>query len=281
MAIISTLLKKGIKIRETLEQEYSNPSELQKAELQNLLIQARSTEFGLFYEFKKILRGFKRSGHEYYDLFKESIPIFNYNDIYDAWWHKALDGKSNICWPGKIKYFALSSGTSESSSKHLPISKEMIKSIQKTSMRQILTLSKYQIDDSVFTSGILLLGGSTNLQQRGTYFEGDLSGITASQLPFWFQHFYKPGKKIAGNTDWNKRIDDIAERAPEWKIGIIVGIPAWVQLMLERIIERHSLKSIHDIWPNLNIYVHGGVSFDPYRKSFEKLFAKPMIYMET
>ena len=281
MAIIGTLLKKGIKIRETLEQEYSNPLELQKAELQNLLIQARGTEFGSYYRFRDLLAGFKHSGGEFYRLFRESIPIHNYNDIYNRWWHKCLEGQSNVCWPGNVKYFALSSGTSESSSKHIPITKEMIKSIQKTSIRQILTLSKYNVEDSVFTSGILMLGGSTNLLQKGTYFEGDLSGITASQLPFWFQHFYKPGKKIAMKADWFKRIDEIAEKAPEWKIGIIVGIPAWIQIMIERIIEKHNLSTIHDIWPDLSIYVHGGVSFDPYRKSFEKLFGKPMICMET
>ena len=281
MAIIGTLLKKGIKIRETLEQEYSNPLELQKAELQNLLIQARATEFGTHYRFRDLLRLFRTGDKQFYDSFRRSIPIFDYNKIYREWWYKCQDGQSNICWPGKVKYFALSSGTSESSSKHIPITKEMIKSIQKTSIRQILTLSKYNFDDSLFTSGILMLGGSTNLMQKGTYFEGDLTGITASQLPFWFQHFYKPGKKIAKNADWNRKIDEIAIKAPDWKIGIIVGIPSWIQIMLERIIERNGLNSIHDIWPDLGIYVHGGVSFDPYRRSFEKLFSKPMVYMET
>ncbi len=281
MAIIGTLLKKGIKIRETLEQEYSNASELQKAELQKLLIHARGTEFGAHYKFNQILKGFKTSDQQYYELFKKQIPIFDYNKIHDEWWYKCLEGKGNVCWPGRVKYFALSSGTSESASKHIPITQEMIKSIQKTSIRQILTLSKYNIDDSLFTSGILLLGGSTNLMHKGTYFEGDLSGITASQLPFWFQHFYKPGRKIAQNTDWNRKIDEIAEKAPQWKIGIIVGIPGWIQIMLERIIERNNLKSIHDIWPDLSIYVNGGVSFEPYKKSFERLFSKPMIYLET
>ena len=281
MAIIGTLLKKGIKIRETLEQEYSNPSELQKAELQKLLIHARSTDFGIHYDFRKILEGFKSNDARYYELFKQHIPISDYDQIYNRWWHKCLEGKVNVCWPGKVNYFALSSGTAESSSKHIPITKDMIKSIQRTSVRQILTLSKYDIDDSLFTSGILLLGGSTNLMHKGTYFEGDLSGITASQLPFWFQHFYKPGKKIAQNTDWDRKIDEIAKKAPEWKIGIIVGIPAWIQIMLERIIEHNGLNSIHDIWPDLTIYVNGGVSFEPYRKSFEQLFSKPMIYMET
>ncbi|MDA0193841.1 MAG: GH3 auxin-responsive promoter family protein [Bacteroidetes bacterium] len=281
MAIIGTLVKKGIKIRETLEQEYSNPVELQKAELQKLLIHARNTSFGKNFNFNAILKGFKQSGNEFYRLYKDSIPIFDYNKIYSEWWRNCLDGHENVCWPGRIKYFALSSGTSEDSSKRIPVSGEMIKSIQKTSFRQILTLSKYTVPNQLFTSGILMLGGSTHLNHHGTFFDGDLSGITASQLPYWFQQFYKPGKKIAKNPDWNKKIDEIAAKAKDWKIGIIVGIPAWIQIMLERIIQHNHLNTIHDIWPDLCIYVHGGVAFDPYRKSFDRLFAKPMIYMET
>ncbi|MEQ9423089.1 MAG: GH3 auxin-responsive promoter family protein [Cyclobacteriaceae bacterium] len=281
MAIIGTLLKKGIKIRETLEQEYSNPPELQKTELKNLLIHARNTEFGRYYIFKDILEGFKSGGDRFYQSFKKSIPIFDYNKIYNEWWSKSLEGRRDVCWPGQVKYFALSSGTSEAASKHLPVTIDMIKSIQKTSIRQILTLSKYDVPDELFTSGILMLGGSTSLNHRGTYFEGDLSGITASTLPFWFQQFYKPGKKIAKNTDWKQKINEIAAKAKDWKIGIIVGVPAWIQILIERIIEYHHLNSIHDIWPDLCIYVHGGVAFDPYRQRFEKFFTKPMIYMET
>ena len=126
-----------------------------------------------------------------------------------------------------------------------------------------------------------MLGGSTHLHQKGSYFEGDLSGITTSNLPFWFQHFYKPGRKIAKESDWNAKLNEIVEKAPEWDLGVIAGVPAWVQLLIEKIIDRYDLNTIHDIWPNLSIYVHGGVSFEPYRKGFEGLLDKPLIYIET
>jgi hypothetical protein len=119
------------------------------------------------------------------------------------------------------------------------------------------------------------------LNKRGSYFEGDLSGIQAARLPFWFQHFYKPGKKIAKNRNWDVKLDEIANKAPEWNIGIIVGVPAWLQILMEKIIEKHKVKNIHEIWPNLRVYVHGGVSFDPYKKGFEKLLGKPIFYIET
>ncbi|MFM7766423.1 MAG: GH3 auxin-responsive promoter family protein, partial [Bacteroidota bacterium] len=215
------------------------------------------------------------------DNFRGSVPIHDYNSIFSKWWNKTLHNAEDVCWPGVVKYFALSSGTSESSSKHIPVTKDMIKSIQKVSMKQILSLAKYDLPESLFEKGILMLGGSTHLHQRGSYFEGDLSGITVSNIPFWFQHFYKPGRKISKEMDWNAKLEEITEKAPEWDIGIVVGVPAWVQLLIEKVITRYNLKNIHEIWPNLSIYVHGGVSFEPYRKGFEQLLGKPLNYIET
>ncbi|ELR71820.1 putative auxin-regulated protein [Fulvivirga imtechensis AK7] len=282
MPILGTLLKKGIRIRESLEQEYSNPFDLQKEELKKLLITASQTLFGNYYSFNKILSGYKnRDPKEFFRLYKELVPIHNYNKIYNDWWHLAKEGKRNVCWPGHVKYFALSSGTSEASSKYLPITKDMKKAIQKTSIRQILTLSKYDLPAGFFEGGILMLGGSTQLNNRGSYFEGDLSGIQAAQLPFWFQHFYKPGKKIAKTRDWEEKLNGIARKARDWDISIIVGVPAWIQILMEKILDYYQVSNIHEVWPNLQVYVHGGVSFDPYRKGFQKLLGRDIYYIET
>jgi hypothetical protein len=157
----------------------------------------------------------------------------------------------------------------------------MTQAIRKTSVRQILTLSKYDLDPEIFEAGILMLGGSTHLNRKGSVFEGDLSGIQAARLPFWFQHFYKPGKKIARSRNWDAKLDEMARKATEWDIGVIVGVPAWIQILMEKVIKYHRVNTIHDVWPNLRVYVHGGVSFDPYRKGFEKLLARPIFYIET
>lgn len=281
MAILGTLLKKGIKLRENLEQEYTSPLELQKRELKELMIEAAQTEFGKYYNFHNILEQFRKGHHDFYQAFKSTIPIHDYNKIYKDWWHLSLKGAKNICWPGRIKYFALSSGTSEASSKHIPVTKEMTKAIQRTSIRQILSLSKYDLPSEVFEAGILMIGGSTHLNKKGSYFEGDLTGIQAARLPFWFQHFYKPGKKIASNRNWDSKLDEIVRKAKDWDIGIIVGVPAWIQILLEKILVYHKVEHIHELWPNLLIYVHGGVSMDPYRKGFEKLWGRPIYYIET
>ncbi|WP_144604762.1 GH3 family domain-containing protein [Algoriphagus algorifonticola] len=281
MAIISTLLKKGIRLRESLEQEYSQPIELQKQALKKLLIASNRTAIGEKYDFSGILKSFKGGNDQFYEKFKNSVPIYDYDKIYKEWWHRLLNGERDITWPGKVKHFALSSGTSGAASKYIPITKDMVKAIRRTGVRQILSLSKYDLPKSLFTKGILMLGGSTDLEFNGTYFSGDLSGITAGKLPIWFQRFYKPGKKISRNKNWGDKLDQIVEKAPKWDIGIIVGVPAWLQILLEKIIEKYQVAHIHEIWPNLQIFVHGGVSFEPYKKGFEKLLGKPLTYIET
>jgi hypothetical protein len=158
----------------------------------------------------------------------------------------------------------------------------MIRANQKTSIRQILTLSKFkELPGDFFLKGILMLGGSTNLTFNGISYEGDLSGIQASQIPFWFQPFYKPGTRIAQEKDWNRKLDEIVLKARSWDIGCIAGVPAWIQILLEKIIAHYQVENIHQIWPNFSVFAHGGVSFEPYRKAFDKLLGKPLIYLET
>ena len=281
MAILSKLLKKGIRLRDSLEQEYASPMDLQKEQLKKLLLKAAETEIGKKYQFKSILGKLSGSSEDFYTAFSQGLPIYDYNSIREEFWYKLEEGKKNVTWPGKVNYFALSSGTSGAASKFIPVTDAMIKAIRKTGVRQMLSLSKYDLPTTLFSKGILMLGGSTDLKFNGTYFSGDLSGITASKLPIWFQRFYKPGKKIARNRNWGNKLDQIVEKAPRWDIGIIVGVPAWLQLLLEKIIDRYNLKTIHDIWPNLQLFVHGGVSFEPYKVGFERLLGKPLTYIET
>jgi hypothetical protein len=146
----------------------------------------------------------------------------------------------------------------------------------------LLSLRGYEgIPVKSIGKGWLTLGGSTDLQKGSGYYAGDLSGITQKKAPFWFQPFYKPGKKIAKQKDWNKKLEEIVNKAPQWDIGFIVGVPAWIQMLMEMVIEKYQLKTIHDMWPNLAFFVHGGVSFEPYKKGFEKLLGKPITYIET
>jgi hypothetical protein len=275
MSLIEISLPKSI--ARALRLPAKSPRRQQLRVLKKLLKKARFTEFGQQYRFDEILLT-RHPGKK----FQELVPTSNYNKIYKEWWYRALEGKRDVCWPGKVKYFALSSGTSESASKYIPVTEDLMRGNKIVMIKQLLTLRNYDhIQVMQIGKGWLMLGGSTDLQKGAGYYAGDLSGITAKKVPFWFSPFYKPGKKIAKQKDWNKKLDEIVEQAPNWDISFVVGVPAWIQMCMEKIIERYNLKTIHDIWPNLSFFVHGGVSFEPYKKRFAKLLAKPLTYIET
>lgn len=276
MAILGSILKQAIGLTKAMPHLPQDGSRVQMRTLRRLLSRAEYTAFGEQYNFSKLL-----NERDLVKAFQAAVPTHDYNKIFRRWWYRSLNGEPFICWPGKVKYFALSSGTSEASSKHIPVTKDMIRAIRKASVKQILALSHYNLPKEHFERGILLLGGSTHLNFNGTYFEGDLSGITGSNIPFWFQHFYKPGRRISRERDWNAKLEDIVQNAKSWDLSTICGVPAWVTILFERIIAHYNVKTIHDIWPNLRIYVHGGVALSPYKKGFEKLTAYPLIYMET
>jgi len=283
MDILGTIVKTGIQLKSRRQKSKNSPIEAQMKVLQSLLVKAQNTEFGKTYNFGMMV-GLRKAGDPKikYKQFCRNVPTHNYNQIFDRWWKKTVKGEANVCWPGVTKFFALSSGTSDASTKHIPITKEMFSANQKTSIRQILTLSYFKnLPSDFFVKGILMLGGSTKLNFNGISYEGDLSGIQTSRIPFWFQPFYKPGAKIAQEKDWAKKLDEIVLKAKDWDIGCLAGVPAWIQILLEKIIAHYKLKHIHEIWPNLSVYGHGGVSFDPYRKAFDKLVGKPLIYLEN
>lgn len=272
-------IKLPANIARALNLPVSDPRRQQIKVLKKLLRKSRFTEFGQRFRFDDILLS-RHPGKK----FQQLVPTYNYNKIYNEWWYRCKEGMPDVCWPGKIKYFALSSGTSDATSKYIPITKDLIRSNTITSFKQLLSLSKYEkVPKSAVGKGWLILGGSTQLQKGPTYFAGDLSGIQQKNIPFWFQGLglYKPGKKIAKEVDWAKKLDEVVVNAPDWDIGFIVGVPAWLQLCMEKIIETYHVKNIHEIWPNLAFYVHGGVALEPYRKGFEKLMGKPITYIET
>jgi hypothetical protein len=275
MSIFEFQLPKSV--AKALKLPTNSPKRQQIRVLKKLLKKARFTEFGQQYFFDEILLS-KHPGKK----FQELVPVFDYSSIHASWWHKTLEGVPDVCWPGRIKYFALSSGTSESSSKYIPITSDLMKGNRMVMLKLFLSLRNYEnLPWKNVGKGSLMLGGSTDLQKGPGYYAGDLSGITAKKVPFWFSPFYKPGKKIARTKDWNLKLEEIVKEAPNWDIGFVVGVPAWIQMCLEMIIDRYKLNNIHEIWPNLSFFIHGGVAFDPYRKGFEKLLAHPLIYIET
>lgn len=276
MALLDLKLPRPL--AQALRLSRNSPDRQQLRVLKKLLKKARFTEFGQQYRFDEILMADDPARQ-----FQQLVPVHDYNKIYNQWWKKTLEGIPDVAWPGKIRYYALSSGTSEAASKYIPVTKDMLRSNTINYLRQLLSLAGYDdLPRSALGKGFLMLGGTTDLQKgKAGWFAGDLSGILAKNRPFWFQTFYKPGGKIARVKDWNEKLNEIVEKAPSWDIGFIVGVPAWCQMCMEMIIEQYKLNNIHEIWPNFGFFVHGGVAFEPYKKGFEKLLGKPIVYIEN
>ncbi len=274
MALIGGVIKKAIDITGSIRAE-PNPAKAQRSVLLKLLKKAKLTAFGLKYKFSHISKS-----TDYIRAFQENVPVYDYDMMYDEWWHYLLEGHQNVTWPGGQQYFALSSGTT-SNKKYIPVTDDMINAIRKSGMQQVMSLKNFDLPADFFGKHILMLGSSTSLIKQEDHFEGEISGISAANIPAWFSAFYKPGLEIASIENWDEKVRRIAQEAPGWDIGSISGIPSWVELMLKEIIAYNKLETIHDIWPNLHVYTTGGVAFEPYQKSLEKLFATPLIYIDT
>ncbi|MES2618152.1 MAG: GH3 auxin-responsive promoter family protein [Bacteroidota bacterium] len=275
------ILKQLVSAGRRLSQPFSLTKEKayrqQVRTLKKLLIKSEMTDYGKKYGFSKII-----GAKTIYRTYQQLVPITDYSKMHD-WWQKAYNGAENVTWPGKIEFFALSSGTSEGASKYIPVSQDMIKSITRAGLRQIISIAKTDLPKDYLTKNYLMLGGSTSLyfNDEGKTYAGDLSGITSSHVPNWFERFSKPSNDIRSVKNWQDKIDRMVDEAPQWDVVVIAGVPAWIQILFEEIIKRYKLKTIHDLWPNLSVYLWGGVAIEPYRKSLNALMEKPIMYLET
>jgi len=274
MAIIGELIKAAIDFTGKVA-KHPDAIKAQQEVLFDLLSDAKDTAFGEHYNFETILES-----DDQYSAFAQTVPVFDYDRLQQEWWHRIVDGENDITWPGETHYLALSSGTT-SHSKTIPVSDDMLDAIKRGGMQQVAALANFNLPPEFFEKQILMLGSSTDLKDINGHKAGEISGISASTIPFWFRGYYKPGRDIAQMSDFDAKIKEIAKQAPEWDIGSLSGIPAWIELMLKEIIKTHKLNNIHEIWPNLAVYTSGGVDFEPYRKSLEKLLAHPLIYIDT
>lgn len=280
MELLGGIIKEATKLvyNKQKSQVDDSPTAIQEQHqlLYNMLLHANLTDFGIVHGFNEIL-----GDPQFACSFSKKIPLTNYEMFYDRWLQHTLEGKSNVIWPGKIKYFALSSGTTKASSKRIPVTESMIRQFQKITKKQIIEIHELDLPRSVFESSVLLVGGSTKLKKVDSRFEGDLSGILIKNKTLLSTIFSKPGKKTLKIKDWNEKIDILVRKAPKWNIGVITGVPSWIALLMERIIEEYKLNSIHDIWPELTMVVHGGVFIEPHISRLEASFSKPVVYRNT
>lgn len=277
MPLIGSLIKGVIDVSQNIISKEDHVKN-QKKVLVELLETAQNTAFGKYFGFGEILNKKENLAK----AFQEYIPFFDYEDLNNNWWKQIRKGLPDITWPGRPSYYALSSGTTGKASKRIPVTDEMMESIRQSGIKQISAISNFDMPSEFFQKEIMMLGSSTNLEVgEDSLREGEISGISASNIPFWFRRYYKPGEKIARIDDWDERVKHIATHAKKWDIGALSGIPSWMQLMLKEVIAYHNAENIHEIWPNLQVFTSGGVAFEPYEKSFNKLLGKPITVIDT
>ena len=276
MPIIGKLLKQTTAITYKRNTKKRQDIGNQLESLFKLLSKAKKTNFGTTYNFSFILEQ-----EQVIQAYQKEVPITDYDSFYGNWLSQSINGKKDHTWPGRIRYYALSSGTTGSPSKRVPVTNHMIRSFQKSSLKQLLTLHELNLSEEFYGGQLLAVGGSSNLSIKDKHIEGDLSGILKKHTSVVVSPLTKPGNKITLESDWNLKLEMMVEKAKDWNISIIAGVPSWCILLMEKIIERYEVKTIHEIWPNLEVYVHGGVFMDPYITRLNKVLSRKIILLDT
>jgi len=251
-----------------------HPHEVQREVLFDLLNKASNTEFGLKYNFISI-----RSEKE----FADKVPIQDYEDVKPTI-ERMMLGEKNLIWPGETKWFAKSSGTTNEKSKFIPVSKDSLEDVHMRGGRDVLALYLRNNPDSGLLSGkALTLGGSHKVSNfNNNCYYGDLSAIIIENIPFWTDFLRTPSTEISLLEEFEEKIEKIIEHSLHENVTSFSGVPSWYLVLLKRVLEVTGKNNILEVWPNLEIFTHGGVNFEPYREQYEKLIpGNQMHYMET
>ena len=237
-----------------------------------LLAKARSTRFGLDHGFGSI-----RSVAD----FQARVPIRTYESLWDAYLKDHYPRFDDITWPGPIPYLALTSGTTQGATKYIPVSREMVQSNQKAAKTMVAFHLASRPGSKLFRGKIFFLGGSTDLESPAKGIrQGDLSGIAAREASEFLRPYTFPPLALALETDWDRKLTLLAERSIREPITLIGGVPSWLLALFGRLLEITGKSTIAEVWPGLEVVVHGGVKFDPYRRSFDEILGDPAIRLQ-
>ncbi len=239
------------------------PIDVQNELLLNLINQAQNTEYGKKYNFSDIKN---------YNDFSNQVPLNTYED-FEPLIERARKGEQNVFWPTPIKWFAKSSGTTNAKSKFIPVSPEALENCHFKAGKDMLCLYLNNNQDSqLFTGKSLRLGGSKQLYEDNNTIFGDLSAIIIDNLPFWAEFSSTPSNKVSLMSEWNEKMLAIVEETKNVKVTSFAGVPSWMLVLFNKVLEQTGKDNLLEVWPNAEVYFHGGVSFEPYREQYKKLF---------
>ncbi|WP_086475453.1 MULTISPECIES: GH3 auxin-responsive promoter family protein [Arenibacter] len=261
-SIASWLLKKRY---HQIELFLKYPEEVQDEVLHQLLSIAEGTEVGKQYGFNSISN---------YEAFVERVPITTYEEV-EPMIERTRRGEQNIFWPTNIKWFAKSSGTTNAKSKFIPVSTESLEDCHYKSAKDLLCLYLNNNENSqLFTGKGLRLGGSTEVyQDNGTFF-GDLSAILIDNMPFWAELSSTPSNKVSLMSEWECKLQAIIKESIQENVTSLAGVPSWMLVLLNQVLEETGKQHLFEVWENLEVYFHGGVSFNPYKDQYQAMLPR-------
>ncbi len=274
MAILNSILSWiMLKRMHQIELFMKYPNEVQEEWLRKLIFSAKNTAWGEFFDYKSIATT---------EAFKERVPVSDYEALRPHIM-RIMHGEQNVLWPSEIKWFAKSSGTTASVSKFIPVSMESLEECHFKGGKDLLSMYYNNNPEAqLFNGKLLSLGGSHSINSfsNDSYY-GDLSAILIQNLPFWIQIMRTPDISIALMDKWDDKIELMARETIKEDVTNISGVPSWTLVLLKRVLEISGKKTIAEVWPNMELFVHGAVNFTPYRDQFKNLIGKPINYLET
>ncbi|MBK8599528.1 MAG: GH3 auxin-responsive promoter family protein [Flavobacterium sp.] len=258
-SIASWVLKQRI---HQIELFLKYPNEVQEELLMNLIRASENTVVGKHYDFASI---------KSYNTFAERIPISIYEDI-EPFIEQTRSGEQNIFWGSPIKWFAKSSGTTNAKSKFIPVSSEALEDCHYKGSKDLLCLYLNNNEDSqLFIGKSLRLGGSSQIYENNNTFFGDLSAILIENMPIWAEFSSTPSSRVSLMSEWETKITAIIEESKNENVTSFAGVPSWMLVLMNKVLEDTGKSNLMEIWPNLEVYFHGGVSFEPYREQYKKI----------
>jgi hypothetical protein len=249
-----------------------HPISAQREVLQDLVTAGQYTEIGRKYDFSKLFNT---------KTFKQAIPIHEYDDL-KPYVERIMAGEQNILWNTPINWFAKSSGTTSDKSKFIPVSQESLVDGHYKAAKDILSLYYMQHPESDLLTGKgLVIGGSHTVSSlHDEAFFGDLSAVLMQNTPFWGNWIRTPELKIALMDEWENKIEMLATTTMQENVTSVSGVPTWTLVLFQRILELTGKENMKEVWPSLELYMHGGVSFHPYKEQFKKLIGGDVQYLE-
>jgi len=249
----------------------ADPAPVQEETLRYLVRRAADTAWGRAHDLGEV-----RTVSDY----QQRVPLAEYPD-FEPWWRRALEGERDVTWPGRIRDFAVTSGTT-GGNKLIPVSDEAVRSHRRGGRDALFFYVAGTGDTRLFRGRMLFLGGSTDLRQMSSGARaGDLSGIMARHIPSYLAPFYSPGPDIALMRNWEEKLECIARRAVSEDIRAVCGIPSWMVVLFQRLLELSGRNTIAEIWPNLSLVVQGGLNCAPYKATFDELIGKAVPTLEV